>query len=66
MSDETIELTVHLHMETEKAIFVSDDGIRSHAVWLPLQFVEADKTLELNKAVEITVPVWLATKRGLV
>ena len=39
---ELIDLTMHLHHETEKAILVSDDGDRAKAVWLPKSAVEFD------------------------
>lgn len=63
-NDELVDLTMHLHHKTEKAILVSDDGDEKRAVWLPLSQIEVE-TLKGN-AVEVTCPVWLAKNKGLI
>ncbi len=65
-SNSKITLSVHLHYETDAAILVSDDGVRSHAVWLPLSQIEAPDDRELETVIEVEVPEWLATQKGLV
>jgi hypothetical protein len=59
-----VDLTVQLHHETGKAVLVSDDGDRDHAVWLPLSQVEIER--KPNGVVIVTLPEWLATDKGLV
>lgn len=65
----TTELSVHFHLATELAIFVSDDGDRRNAVWLPKSKVQSEAVLDVenyNKTIEIEVPIWLAVDKGLV
>lgn len=61
-----VGLTLHLHNETEKAIFVSDDGNIRHAVWLPLSQIEFIKQGNVNGPVTVEIPEWLATNKGLI
>jgi len=59
------DITVQLHQETQRAILVSDDGDLEKAVWLPKSQVEfAEKPG--SDVIEVTLPEWLATERGLV
>lgn len=60
-----IELSVHVHNETDAAILVSDDGIRSHAVWLPKSQLETT-AIHVNRDIVIEIPEWLAIDKGLV
>lgn len=58
------DITVQMHQETPKAILVSDDGNPDNGVWLAkslIEFVEKPGGI-----VEVTLPEWLATERGLV
>lgn len=58
------EITVQLHQQTERAILVSDDGDVEKACWLPKSQIEfAEKA---GGMIEVTLPEWLATERGLV
>jgi hypothetical protein len=66
MATEVIDLTLHLHAETEKAIFISNTGNRINAVWLPLSQVEVEKHPVYAETVEIVCPVWLAKDKGLI
>lgn len=62
-----VDLSLHVHMRTDKAVLVSDDGIRSHAVWLPLSQVEIENDdEELSGVYTIAVPRWLAIDKNLV
>jgi hypothetical protein len=66
------EFELHLHFETEKALLVSDTGIKEQAVWLPKSKIEfeiigategsADRRLA---SVKVTAPEWLAIEKGL-
>lgn len=59
------DITVRLHQETERAILVSDDGDNDKAVWLPKSQVEFVQKPG-SDVIEVTLPEWLATERGLV
>lgn len=63
---EVIDLTLHLHHETDKAILVSDDGNRNKGVWLPLSQIEVDRESLKAPAIIVTAPTWLAVDKGLV
>jgi hypothetical protein len=60
-----IDLTLQLHHETERAILVSDDGSPDGAVWLAKSLIEFSPVRD-GRIVEVTLPEWLATERGLV
>lgn len=56
-----IDLHVHIHHKTEKAVLVSDDGDEENAVWLPLSQVELEP-----RERTVTLPEWLAQDKGLI
>jgi hypothetical protein len=60
---ETVELDLHWHQETDKAIMVSENGVDDETLWLPKSQIEYERT---RTGVRATVPVWLAEKEGLV
>ena len=64
--DEPFEVEVIYHMVTEKAILVSDDGKKKHAVWLPLSQIEVVGSYIVGAALKITAPEWLLKKNGLI
>ena len=64
MRSDLLDLTMQLHYETKKAVLVSDDGVKEHAVWLPLSQIEIERKAE--GTVEVTMPEWLAIDKGLV
>jgi len=59
-----IDVTVQLHMMTDRAIRVSDDGDDEKAVWIPLSQCEVLK--RPNGIAIVTMPEWMAVERGLV
>lgn len=59
-----VDLTMHLHAATERAIRVSDTGEEEKAVWLPLSQVEVLK--RPGGIVVVTLPEWLAHEKGLI
>ena len=62
-----VDLTLHVHIRTDKAVLVSDDGLRTHAVWLPLSQIEIENDDDkLSGVYTITVPEWLAIDKNLV
>lgn len=63
MSNEIVDLTLELHVDTDKAMLLSDDGNRHNAKWVPKSQIEYNKYLE-NNIWEISLPEWLATKNG--
>ena len=64
MKSNVIDMDLHIHARTEKAIKVSDDGDRDNAVWLPLSEIEIHRTV--GTIIEITLPEWLALDKGLI
>lgn len=64
MKSDLIDVTVHVHHQTERAVLVSDDGEERGAVWLPLSQIE----IEMMKPpiAEVTMPQWLARDKGLI
>lgn len=58
------EVTVRLVQQTERAILVNDSDDPDKAVWLPKSQVEFEE--KAGDIVEVTLPEWLATERGLV
>lgn len=65
MSDRLTDISVQLHQETPRATLVSDDGDFEKAVWLPKSQVEYVEKAG-SSVIEVTLPEWLATERGLV
>ena len=65
MDKKLIDLALHIHIKTAKAILVSDDGDKEVAVWLPLSQIEMQPTNK-NDICEVTVPEWLAKEKGLI
>lgn len=62
---EIIDLSMQLHHETDAALLLSDDGERDNAVWIPKSWVEdVDRTRD--PIIEISLPEWLALKKGLI
>lgn len=64
-SKELIDIVVQLHHETERAVLVSDTGIRDDAVWLPksqIEYVPGPKP----GTIEVTLPEWLAVDKDLI
>ena len=59
-----IDVTVQLHMLTERAILVSDDGDEKKAKWLPISQCEVLK--RPNGIAIVTMPEWLALDKGLI
>ena len=62
---ETIAMTYH--HTTVKAVLLSNDGLKKNAVWLPLsQIVMNPYDPSPDDVVQVTAPVWLLEKNGLV
>ncbi len=59
-----IDLTLHLHAETDRAILVSEEGDERDAVWLPLSQCEVE--ILKDGIVEVAMPEWLALDKGLI
>jgi hypothetical protein len=65
MKSDLVDIEACRHAETSRAILVSDDGERKHAVWLPKQHCEIAPGKASNR-VTVTMPEWLAVDKGLV
>lgn len=59
-----VDLSLHLHAVTEKAILVSENGDKDKAVWLPKSQVEYEE--QKSGYVEVQCPEWLANDKGLI
>lgn len=70
MKSDLVDITVQMHVETEKAILVSDDGDKDNAVWLPKSQVEVEFHPSMkergNGIATITLPEWLAKDKGMI
>lgn len=64
MKSDLLDLEVFRHVQTEKAILVSLTGNKNAAKWLPLSQVEVED--KGGGLVEVTLPEWLATEKGLI
>ena len=62
---EIIDLSMELHQETAAALFLSDDGDRCNAVWIPKSQIE-DIDRSKEPIIEVSIPEWLALKEGLI
>lgn len=63
MKSDLVDIEIKIHLETEKAWLVSDDGDRSNAVWIP----KSQAQIETESRTSImTLPEWLATEKGLI
>ncbi|WP_457798125.1 hypothetical protein [Methylocystis sp. S23] len=58
-----IDLDLHFHHETEKAILVSENGIRDAGQWLPKSRIEFER--RADGSVVVSLPEWLAEEKGL-
>ncbi len=64
MKSDLIDVTMQLHHETAKAVLVSDDGDRDHAVWIPKSHCEIED--KGQGVVIVTLPEWIAREKGLI
>lgn len=63
-SEEILDLDMHMHHMTDRAVRVSSTGKDEDAVWLPLSQVEV-LTQPGSRVVTVTIPTWLVDKHGL-
>jgi hypothetical protein len=66
MSRKLHDIEVYVHTETEKAFFVSADGDKAHAVWVPASQCEIDRALFEHQPDILTAPEWLLKEKGLI
>jgi hypothetical protein len=59
MKSSDLEIEVVVHAETANSWFVSDDGDRKSAVWVPKSQTSIDGDM-------MTIPEWLAIDKGFV
>jgi hypothetical protein len=63
VNQKIIDISLHYHGESEKAIKVSENGDVEKAFWLPKSQIEYE---EKNGTAEVTLPVWLAKEKGII
>jgi len=59
-----IELSLALHFETEKAVFVSVGGNKEAAVWVPKYFLEIKE--HEGRMIIVMIPERMAYEKGLI
>lgn len=65
MSDRLVDITVEKLHETERAVLVTD-STPDNAVWLAKSLIEMEPNALNAGLVDVTLPEWLATERGLI
>ena len=63
---ELVDLMVQKHVQTAKAILVSETGEEKDAVWLPLSQIEVEPAKGKPGVVVVTMPEWLAMDKKLI
>jgi len=64
-NDEVVEVELHVHAKTQKAMLLSTDGIERSAEWTPKsQIVSGDANVGKNGFFE--VKEWIAKKNGFI
>lgn len=62
-----VDIDVHLHHQTEKAVLISDDGDRKRAVWVPKEHCELEHKRGSGPNIHVaTMPEWQALEKGLI
>lgn len=59
-----VDLDLHIHAVTDKAILVSENGDAEKAVWLPKSQIEYED--DNKDGVKVTLPEWLAMEKLLI
>ena len=65
MKSNLIDIEVHVHHKTEKAVFISDTGDKADAEWVPLSQIEIEEDPK-NSIATVTMPEWLAKEKGFI
>lgn len=63
--NEVVDVTMTTHIVTDRAVLVSDTGVKKDAVWLPLSQIEMVQIGRTGVAI-VTMPTWLAQEHGLI
>jgi hypothetical protein len=58
-----MDIELHFHLETEKAILVSENGIKDAGVFLPKSLIEFER--RKDGSVVVSCPGWVAKEKGL-
>ncbi len=66
MKASLVDLEVHVHHETGKAVLVSTDGDRKAAVCLPLAAIELSMRRGSDTHADVTLAERLAHEKGLI
>ena len=66
MKSDLIDLELHVHHRTGKAVRVSADGNSAAAVWLPLSAIEISMRRGSSTHADVTLPEQLAYEKGLI
>ena len=66
MKSDLVDLELHVHHQTDKAVLASADGNRNAAVWLHLSAIEISMRRGSSIHADVTLPVRLAYEKGLI
>lgn len=66
MKSDLVDLELHVHHQTDKAVLVSADGNRAAAVWLPLSAIEISMRHASSNFADVTMTERLAYEKGLI
>jgi len=66
MKLDSVELELYKHTVTSMAILVSKTEHEGEKVWLPLSHIEIEYKEPYGKIMIVTMPEWMALKKGLI
>ena len=58
-----VDIELHFHLETAKAILVSENGVKDAGFFLPKSQIEFER--RKDGSVVVSCPEWLAKEKGL-
>jgi hypothetical protein len=64
-NDETVEVELHVHAVTMKAMLLSPDGVERNAEWTPKSQIVSGKA-ERDKVGTFELKEWIAKKNGFI
>ena len=64
-NDETVEVELHVHAETQRAILLSIDGLEKSAEWTPKSQIISGE-IDVGKSGFFEVKEWIAKKNGFI
>lgn len=63
MRSDIVDIYVHIHAKTDRAILASTDGEKGNAAWLPLSQIEVE--MRGRQEAIVSLPAWLAEAKNM-